>query len=316
MKFIDFICQPDNLKKLDQFHCTCFFSENFPLLAFSLWLKDFENKIKQRVERVDLQYSSLNDLKPSLESTFLGQTKFYWLGNFSTLTAVEKKSWKMYLESYSGPNKLMFFAESKDDFIFKNCLRIEVENGIKQAQYEQLSVLLDPRRPSDLFINKLFLQIDSISLDQAMLFLYYQKLLGNRLDDFFEMIAPKILIAEKSLFKLSQAFFGKEGRIFFDLWQKCKDDYSEMFWVAYWSDQIFRATCYVRLSRKKEMLEAKRIGYKLPFLFLQKDWKEFNSKELTNAHDFLYDLDFGLKNGVSEIGLELFYIKFLTGKFA
>ncbi|HJZ23345.1 MAG TPA: hypothetical protein VJ201_02720, partial [Candidatus Babeliales bacterium] len=55
--------------------------------------------------------------------------------------------------------------------------------------------------------------------------------------------------------------------------------------------------------------------YKLPFSFINRDWLLCNLTELRNAHQFLSTMDFRLKNGGSELGLEHFYGQFFENKF-
>jgi hypothetical protein len=67
--------------------------------------------------------------------------------------------------------------------------------------------------------------------------------------------------------------------------------------------------------KQKKYTEAKKAQYKLPFSFINRDWSKYTLVELRNAHHFLSTLDFQLKNGFSEIGLEHFYTQFFDGKF-
>ena len=68
--------------------------------------------------------------------------------------------------------------------------------------------------------------------------------------------------------------------------------------------------------QKNDSFDAKRISYRLPFSFINGGWKKINSEELKNAHHFIYNLDYNIKNGAGTYGLELLYSKFFQGEFA
>jgi hypothetical protein len=67
--------------------------------------------------------------------------------------------------------------------------------------------------------------------------------------------------------------------------------------------------------RQKKHADAKKAQYKLSFSFINRDWSSYKLEELSNAHHFLSKLDFQLKNGAGEIGLEHFYVQFFENKF-
>ena len=73
---------------------------------------------------------------------------------------------------------------------------------------------------------------------------------------------------------------------------------------------------YADLMKQKKQAEAKKAQYKLPFSFINRDWHMYSLDELRNAHDCLTKIDFQLKNGASDIGLEYFYTQFFDNKFS
>jgi hypothetical protein len=68
--------------------------------------------------------------------------------------------------------------------------------------------------------------------------------------------------------------------------------------------------------QQKKVVEAKKAQYKLPFSFINRDWSSYSLDELRDAHHCLATLDYQLKNGSSDIGLEYFYTKFFDHKFS
>jgi hypothetical protein len=139
--------------------------------------------------------------------------------------------------------------------------------------------------------------------------------LGKNVDDFFAQWMTHLSEPTSSLFVLSQYFFGKKNRSFFRQWAQFAEFYLPPFWATFWADQVWRAYVFCDLMKKKKYAEAKKAQYKLPFSFINRDWSSYSLAELRNAHHFLSTLDFQLKNGFSEIGLEHFYAQFFDNKF-
>ena len=67
--------------------------------------------------------------------------------------------------------------------------------------------------------------------------------------------------------------------------------------------------------KKNDRVGAKKISYRLPFSFLNRDWRKFSLEELKGAHSFLYTLDYKLKNNCEPGYLDLFYMKLFNQKF-
>ena len=72
---------------------------------------------------------------------------------------------------------------------------------------------------------------------------------------------------------------------------------------------------FFTLMKQKKYAEAKKAQYKLPFSFINRDWSAYSLTTLRNAHHFLTNIDFRLKNGGSEIALEHFYTRFFENSF-
>lgn len=56
--------------------------------------------------------------------------------------------------------------------------------------------------------------------------------------------------------------------------------------------------------------EAQKIGARLPFSFLQRDWRKHELADLVYCHAFLYELDATLKKSRGELGFDRFYHTF------
>ena len=87
----------------------CFSGSTYPITFFSLlWSK--KNSFFG-LPCVSLPYSKENphELYNHLETLFLGQAHFYWLGDLSHLDAKLKKKIITYSTTYTGPHRFGFF---------------------------------------------------------------------------------------------------------------------------------------------------------------------------------------------------------------
>jgi hypothetical protein len=119
-----------------------------------------------------------------------------------------------------------------------------------------------------------------------------------------------MLKPESSLFTLSQLFFAKQPEAFYRYLATIESVYPEQFWISFWSEQLYRAFFYVTYMKKGNQSEAQKIGTRLPFSFLQRDWRKHEPAHLAQAHAFLYELDSALKNSRGELGFDRFYHNF------
>jgi hypothetical protein len=193
-------------------------------------------------------------------------------------------------------------------------LLIEIPEKIDQTMYVQLFSFLYPGVAQDTaFLKNLFGKQEQLSLDDAYRVMSYQMVVGRNGKEFFSSWYTKLIASEASLFTLSQYLLGRNTRLFLTQWKACKDEYPLEFWVAYWSDQIWQATHFVTTVREKGYEEARKDFYKLPFAFLNNDWRQHNPHALVDAHAGLYELDYRSKNGGGAYALELWYHRFLRG---
>lgn len=272
------------------------------------------------MEVVDLAQEKLSIAKARFETSFLGMSAFYWLRNVSELDLKCRRELLSYLQSYHGPNTLAFFSLCKDvspfeDFSFDVMLPEEVK------KQEFLSVSKELCGMSSAFAQQfahaVLKRSDKITLDEACLLCRYGMVLSAKnVTLFIDEWLDHLLEPRASLFTLSKHFFAKEARDFFHLWRAVSERYPLQFWTIFWSEQLWRASAYVKLVRRNQRAEAKKISYKLPFAFLQHGWRNYGVRELKQAHDFVYTIDYDLKNGASPYGFDCFFSKFFQQQFS
>ena len=164
-------------------------------------------------------------------------------------------------------------------------------------------------------MNQIYKIKNSYSLDELYLLKNYQDLLGADSKIFYQSWIARLVTADTSLFTLSQLFFEKKEKEFLKLWLQIKPLYSDMFWISYWSDQVYRAYFFIRFTHEENYATSKQVSFGLPFSFLKQTYKTYQLHELQGFHQAMYAIDIALKNGGSSYEIDKLYIDFFTGKF-
>lgn len=286
----------------------------------------FTTALRAKIKQMGHSLESINAaeldfalLRSSLETSFLGMNKWYWL----SLTELDERKQRQivaYLNGYQGPHKLFIAADEEQIASMTAntamCV-VMVPPHVTSVTFTEVAHHLYPStllKGISLFSAALFKRRLNIPLDTGCLLMHYATVLGTGVPQFIAEWVDKIVLADTSLFTLSQYFFARDTQRFFTLWRSIKDDYPEVFWLTYWSEQLFRACIVVNLQRANNPVEAKKMSFRLPFSFMQKDWRLHSSSELKNAHNFVYAMDYKVKNGGMGM-MELMYAKFFLKEF-
>lgn len=286
----------------------------YPLLFFSL----IYQKIKQSSKHVQIisDTQDFASLVSQLGTTFLGQSTIFIVPDLNNFDTALRSKIISFLVTYTGPHTIIWYMKKEQ----------EIQIPTLQSMSIDIPAYMDKREivhiAESLFVRNLhnhvtaFLKYQKkVTLEQAVLLLHYFAIVGNGMDDFMHKWFDTLILPEQSLFSLSQYFFARDGIRFFPLWKQLSSRYGTQFWISFWSEQLWRAGAFVALSNKKKFADAKRISYKLPFSFMQKDWQKTTYHELEKAHDMLYAYDGRIKNGGDERVIELFYADYLAGTF-
>ncbi|MFC1841635.1 hypothetical protein ACFLYA_01055 [Candidatus Dependentiae bacterium] len=326
IEFIDKIKTPQNPSLFDQHYIFHFRLQGgqYPLLFFSFLMKKLKQIIPFDIETIHLDTEKESIAKSKIATTFLGQKKLYWLENISDLKSKDRSKWVKTLQPYCGPNIVAFFSDTDVKLGAKKAIVVDLDPFVDQKTFLKLSEFcseLLTKSFAKIFSTSTGLRAGPLSknkkltLDMFCMLMRYTFLVGKNHKEFIDTWLNKIIEPEKSLFTLSQYFFDRNAQKFFALWLNIKDDYQEQFWITFWSEQTWRACNVVQLIQAKKVADARRVSFRLPFSFMQRSWRNFNTVELKNAHDFLYKIDYSLKNGGDPFSLDLFYAKFLNRQF-
>lgn len=318
MDFLLFLREINKTPILHDVHIASIYKESIEhssifLNQLSYYLK---TSLSSNLIFLNINEQSLPDLRTKLDVSFLGNRLIYCIKNFYLLETNEKKIWQTYFQAYQGPHCIIYFDNQLPVYTQSdNKIIINLPDHILQETYLTLYQVFFNSPCDSVFVKKLFKQQSKVSLDQLITIMRYQVGLGRKFDDFFLTWFNKIVIPEKSFFNLSTALFAQDKKLFFEYWGQYKLAYAEEFWITYWSEQLWQAINFIS-KINSSISDAKKSVNRLPFSFINKDWKRYNLKFLISAHNDLYQIDYNLKNGLDgQFGLEYWYHRFLLHKF-
>jgi hypothetical protein len=305
----------------------CFTGKEYPLLFFSRLLSG-SSFFGANITSVNFDDLSLPMFLGQLQMSFLGQNSIYWCKNISALDTAQRKTFLSFVQAYQGPHKLIFFTSdtidlSKHAEALTVALDENIDGSLYQFLYRQLyaqqeDAKAQPSLQSERtgFTRTLFASNKKLSLDHACLMMSYNAAVGDRDREVCGQWLERLITPDMSLFTLSQYFFAKDTVNFMKLWDSLEENFPVEFWISFWSEQLWQANIFVSALAEYGAVAARKRVNRLPFSFMQKDYQRSTLRELTVAHNFLYSVDYGSKNGHASFGLELFFLQFLQGQFA
>lgn len=293
----------------------CFVSkQEYPFLFFSLFLR----RLAQDYTAISYyNVQQLNDtLYAQLETSFLGLPRICWLGSLESLSKEQTEKWQRYISTYNGPNYILY-TSSLDQKVASTQKVVYIKEEMSKKDFNALfSFFVRSIRSYDLErIDQIHTTLGAIPLDAACLLLQYLQVTGPKDHEFMDSWLQRLITPQQSLFNISQYFFAKDRASFLAYWSDIKHAYTEQFWIAFFSDQLWRASFYCKYMKDAKWNEAKAIGFRLPFSFLQKDYKKLTFHELCNAHNWLYQCDYAIKNGAHTDRIDLFFYHFFAGYY-
>jgi hypothetical protein len=309
----------DNPLRLVDYHKVLFVRSNKEYTPIFMrimheWLYTQDNNI------TSLSIAQDNDeqqIQSQLTTTFLGQHKNYWLGDIDQLEPTKKKKWQQYLIAYQGPHTLLY-ASMQNVKSSDKTLVILLPSVVDRMQFDQLQKLFEPRTQKILSYLKheIFMSTDALPLDKLCILGHYASLLGNNHQEFVGEWLSLLVPQEVSLFALSQYFFAGKRHAFYTLWKKMQVKYSLPFWLAFWSEHVWRAHYFCAAMSQNRHDDAQQIAARrLPFSFMKYDWKKYKTHQLQESHEYLYSIDYLMKNGGNHDLLESFFASFFARKF-
>jgi hypothetical protein len=253
---------------------------------------------------------SLNELAHHLSISFLGERKIYFLGNLNA-TDTALLAW---CHAYEGPHLIIY--QSSQTTQHTGTLQIIIPSPITFVDYSPIMAALFKSAADNQFFNEAHKHIKQIDLDTACSLMHYQSLVGRRNQEFMQEWLPKITPSAASLFTLATHFFARDKEQFLKLWQTTSSQFAEEFWVSYWSEQLWQASLFMTHAGSVGPEKAAKMTNRLPFSFVQRDWKKYSLNQIADAHVKLLHIDTQLKNGATAVQVETWLLKWLNNKTA
>lgn len=287
-------------------------------IADFLAMLDRLSVFDKSIVSIPLDSWSYSQLVAQLEQSFLGESCYYWLGDISAKSDKKAKRIQSYLESYQGPHTIIGYVSSA---------------ALEKMKLPGLSVSLDTRVTPSLciallrsfnyerlaqkpvLIKQLCTMLPTMSLDHSCILGRHLSVMSNASADDYTNYIHMLIKPTASLQKLAGYFFTKQGSSFYRAWAQLEKNYSPMFWLAFWSSQIWQAAAVIVYLKQKNYSVAKQVGYRLPRNVTQQGLQSLSRDELLHAHDFLYQADYALKTGSSFCVLDLFFTRYFSGDF-
>ncbi len=309
----------ENSTYIDQNAITIFYSSlNASIFLNALIVTLVKKNLMVKPVTLSLERDNLPEMQATLEQSFLGQSTWY---SISITAPLDKKtqSFLSYLRTYGGPHHLLLSIESPQEPVanFAHAVMIDLNLVVDKSFFIKLANFFGYSRivQNQDFIARIFAMNNQLSLDNACMLMRYLELVGARsFEDCFQSFRH-IIEPSASLNQLSYLLFSRNPEKFFCLWHELSKTYPTMFWLSFWSQQLWQAAAVVQYSQEKNFSAARRMGSRLPFLFIKEWWRNFSYQELALAHAFLYDIDFNIKSGSQFCALDLFYAKFFERNF-
>jgi hypothetical protein len=264
----------------------------FFLMRWFWYLKTTHNVFYEFIEDINI-----------VSCSFLGEGRYYWLGNLDDYAPKKKQEIINYLLNYQGPHTVGVYLDT--DFVQKI---IKNKSNLIDLGLVDLQSLL-PILP---WIDQEFKNSSkkAVSFDQAIMLQEYNLLVNDSINNLLN--DWPIFETDESLFNLAKYFFKKDSKSFFSLLIKLQDNYGMQFYISYFSDQLFRAIFYCHYRKNNMLDDAKIISYKLPYNLIQNDWQFLNIDYLKNKLQKLYEIDYQIKNGGSSYILDSWFLEYFS----
>ena len=293
----------------------CFTSkQSYPLIFFYFLKKYIVKHVKQPLFSLSLDELSVADIERTLQSSLLGMRMWYWFADLTDLEVKKRDAILSFAASYKGPHSLLFFIQKEDASHHKELLYIEIPEVLtKQEAYqvvENLAIHSSAQKLVDLLYQHGNMQ--GYSIEDVCKGVWYLLLSGSARSAFIKEQLPLIIEPHTALFGLTSDFFAKKRKPFFAHWNRMQGAYPLPFWTAFWFEQLWRAYFYILCMQKGEYAEAKKIAFRLPFSFINTDWKKYTPEQCLYASQQMYTIDQKTKTGSDGSELDLFFSCFLN----
>lgn len=277
-------------------------SKDYQPVITTLLMQAIQRKCgDDRYTKIDLSEKQA-EFQQQLAISFLGQSQKFWVGSLDALSLQQRSYWFNYCAQYEGPHQIWCHSQEKP-LATTRALILEVPSFLEYDEFINIAPLFFPLLTASKCaqFRALFQKRNMIASDTACILMNYVGVVSvQHIPLFLQEWVSTLVLPEHSLFTLSSLFFAKDVNNFLLMWESIKQSYSIHFWITYWSEQLFRAYHYSTAQQMSDIQQAKKYAYRLPFSFIQRDWKKYSISTMRLLHQQLYDLDYRIKQGGDE----------------
>lgn len=298
----------------------CFTSNEYPAAFFGALFGHLQgsNLLVSGLQRVDIVGRDKREVYGLLSQSMLGAQSFFLLGNISDeRESKAAAAFKQYACSYQGPHSLAFFIATADLPPQSQATVVQLPAMLDQHEFILLARWLghvDIERKAGIFEPLFYAR--KLLLNLCIALIDYVALGSLKHKDAFTAYLQALYVPEASLQQLAECFFAKREKDFFVLWNKVHQEYPPIFWVLFWTEQLWRGLHVAQFMQQKQFVLAKKMSFRLPYSFINKDWQRVQVNELVRGYEFLYQIDYAIKTGSTFCSQDLFFAHYFAGVFA
>ena len=298
----------------------CFTSNEYPAAFFAALFSYLRTSklLASGLQRVDIVGRDKREVYGLLGQSMLGSQSFFLLGNISDeRESKAAAAFKQYACSYQGPHSLAFFIATPDLPAQSQATIIQLPAMLDQQEFVLLARWLgnaDMDKKTALFESLFYNR--KLPLQDCVALIDYVALGSLKHKNAFISYLQALYVPEASLQQLAECFFAKREKDFFVLWDKIHQEYPPIFWVLFWTEQLWRGLHVAQFMQQKQFVYAKKMSFRLPYSFINKDWQRVQVDELVRGYEFLYQIDYAIKTGSTFCSQDLFFAHYFAGMFA
>ena len=235
-----------------------------------------------------------------LQQSFLGESILFWCALGAVGTKPNKGVQRVidFLKTYQGPHTLVIHGDAEQAVQWGLAQRGVVDARVPMTALGAIAPLFGFERSTkvvDLLPH--FSSKTLITLDEAVHFLWHAGYVPLRQPEASAAFLGRLLPQEVSLSQLSELFLKKDWPAFLRVWQELEPFYGEVFWISFFSEQLWRAYWVCTYLRRGQQTKARSIGYRLPAGFMQGGWRFMRLEALFEAYECAAFFDSRFKRG-------------------
>jgi hypothetical protein len=235
-----------------------------------------------------------------LLQSFLGQSLVYWLSvpTAAAKSAKVRQQVAQFLKTYAGPHAVWVLVGDEQAADFGSCRRVLIAPTVAATQLNDMAALFGMER-SALVVSGLGVvpARGVLTLDAAAVLLVHAGFVPTRSAEQATSFLQRLLPQDISLVVLAELFFSGHWQSFLTQWAAVSGAYSDMFWVSFWTEQLWRAYWVCWYMQRGQQARARSMSYRLPSTFMQAGWRQNSLLVLRAQYEHISFVDTALKSG-------------------